>query len=81
MRWVWLLVAALASPAAAAPCDHFEDPLAYNSCLARQGPPARAVHVGAAPTHAARPNARRIGGRIFVTRPRGRSELVFSPGR
>jgi len=77
MRRVWLLAAALAGPAYAGPCDRFEDPLAYNSCLAKQGPTARAVHVGPI---SQRP-ARRVRASIFVERPRGRSELVFKVGK
>ena len=73
---------ALAAPAAAEDCAKFADPLAYNSCLARQGPAARAVHVGAAPAAAPAYRAAR-GQRVhsaIVTR-RGRSELVFTPRR
>ncbi len=57
----------LAFPAAAEDCGRYADALAYNACLARQGPKARAAHVRAAPA--------RVKGR------RGRSEMVFSPGR
>ncbi len=64
-------VALLASPAWAEDCGRLADPLAYNSCLARQGPAARAAHVGAAP------HGRDHG----VVVRRGRSEMVFSPRR
>ena len=70
-----LLAALLAAPAAAAPCDKFSDALAYNACLARQGPAARAVHLGAAPA------ARRANRRIVIPRAHSRSEMVFMPGK
>jgi hypothetical protein len=65
-----------AATAAAEPCANIADPLAYNACLARQGPTARAARVGPAP--ASRP-ARRPAAPV-VTR-RGRSEMVFTPRR
>jgi hypothetical protein len=66
---------AAATPAAAKDCSGLADPLAYNACLASQGPAARAVHVGAAP--AARPaqRAARPSGRV-VSR-RGRIHMEF----
>ena len=84
MKRALVLLALMASPAWAEDCAKFADPLAYNACLARQGPAARAVHVGAAPAAAGpayRPAAhgRRVHSAI-VTR-RGRSELVFTPRR
>ena len=72
MRAVYALLATLlAAPAAAAPCDKFSDPLAYNACLARQGPAARAL-----PLHA-RGASRRVG----IARPHGRAQMVFTPGK
>ena len=75
MSRVLALALLLASPAWAQDCGRFEDPLAYNACLAKQGPTARAAraaHYGAAPVaRAARPPAN-------VVVRRGRSEMVFS---
>ena len=77
MRTILALIAILvAIPAAAENCAKFEEPLAYNACLARQGPAARAVHLGGA-------GGRRQGadrtprGRIVSTGRRGRTEMVF----
>lgn len=72
MSRVLALALLLAFPAWAQDCGRFEDPLAYNACLAKQGPAARAAHYGAAPAaRAARPRAN-----VIVRR--GRSEMVFS---
>lgn len=89
MRTILALIAILvAIPAAAENCAKFEEPLAYNACLARQGPAARAAHVGPAPAGIRAPAtarrtyvraAPRFHGRFVATRRRGRSELVFSP--
>ncbi len=70
-----LLTLIAAAPAAADPCAKFEEPLAYNSCLARQGPAARAVNVGKAPARAAAAHG------AATIRRHGRSELVFSVRR
>ena len=64
----------LATPAAAQDCARFDDPLAYNACLAKQGPAARAARVGPVPARAARPRGN-------VVARRGRSEMVFSIGK
>ncbi len=72
-----LLILLAPVPAAADPCAKFDAPLAYNACLARQGPAARAVNVGKASTAPGNP----VRGRVVATRRRGRSELVFSVGR
>ena len=78
MRTALALMAILAGvPAAAEECAKFDEPLAYNACLARQGPAARAVHVGAAPAGVRAP-APRVRGQIFATSRHGRSEMVFS---
>jgi hypothetical protein len=79
MSRVLALLALLASPAFAEDCGKFADPLAYNACLARQGPAARATHVGRAPAVAPAYRPPRVHSAI-VTR-RGRSELVFTPRR
>ncbi len=77
MKAALLAIALLAAaPAAAENCAKYAAALAYNACLARQGPAARAVHVGKAP--AASP-ARRGG--AAATRRRGRNEMVFSVGK
>jgi hypothetical protein len=89
MRRALLLLGLLVfSPAAAAEdnpaCAKFEDPLAYNACLARQGPMARAAHVRTGPTRgapASRAPARRAGGRIVTTGGRKRGEMVFTVGK
>ena len=78
-RCLWFAFTLAAAPAAAADCSRFADPMAYNACLASQGPAARQVHVGAAPTGAARAAPARHAA-ASVTR-HGRSELVFSPRR
>lgn len=64
-----------AAPATAETCAQYADPLAYNSCLARQGPSARAVHMSAAPAAGV---PRRTGARVVPCGRRGRSEMVFS---
>ncbi len=69
------LFAAIAPAAAEDACAQFNEPLAYNSCLAHRGPAARAVHVGAAPA------AHRAHGRIVVTPRRGRASMAFSVGK
>jgi hypothetical protein len=78
---VRLLLAAaailLAASAEAEDCSRLADPLAYNACLARQGPAARAVRVGAAPAGAARQAGTRRAAAPVVSR-HGRSEMVFS---
>lgn len=84
MRTALALLAMLAAAPAAAegPCAKFDDPLAYNACLARQGPAARAVHVGAAPAGVTvRAPIARARGRIVAANRHGRSELVFSVGK
>jgi hypothetical protein len=61
-----------AAPAAAEDCGKYAEALAYNACLARQGPQARAVQTGKAPAlidHR---------GRVAATGRRGRAEMVFS---
>jgi hypothetical protein len=68
MRTALLVLALLAAaPVAAETCAKYTEPLAYNACLARQGPAARAVHVRPAPAG----RARRAG-------RRGRARMVFS---
>jgi hypothetical protein len=75
MRMALTLAALLAAfPAAGEDCGRYAGALAYNACLARQGPKARAAHVGAAP-------ARATGRRVGAARRNGRSEMVFSPGK
>jgi hypothetical protein len=88
MRRALLLFGLLvASPAAAEDnpaCAKFADPLAYNACLARQGPMARAAHVQAAPPRVgqgSRAPTRRVGGRIVTTRGHNRGEMVFTVGK
>ena len=77
---LWAVMAA--TPARAEdPCAKFTEALAYNSCLARQGPASRAVHVGKAPANGAAQAARRPRAHGAIVKPRGRSELVFSPGK
>jgi hypothetical protein len=82
MRRALLLLLLVFSPAAAEDnpaCAKFEDPLAYNACLARQGPIARAAPMRAAPgLHAP---GRRAAGRIVATRGRKRGEMVFTVGK
>jgi hypothetical protein len=84
MRRVLLLLGVLAaSPAAAQDnpaCAKFADPLAYNACLARQGPAARPAQMRGAPPRAARAPARRAAGRI-VANGRKRGEMVFTVGK
>jgi hypothetical protein len=70
---VFALALLIASPAFAEDCARFAEPLAYNACLARQGPTARAAHVGAMP---ARGPMRRIRAPTY----HGRREMVFSVG-
>jgi hypothetical protein len=65
---VFALALLIASPAFAEDCGRFDDPMAYNACLARQGPAARAAHVGAIPK-----------ARGQVVRRAGRREMVFAP--
>ncbi len=56
-------------------CARFEAPLAYNACLARQGPAARATRALPAP----RGETARPGRRPTVTRTaRGRVHAVFT---
>jgi hypothetical protein len=81
-----LVAILLAAPALAAPCDGFTDALAYNACLARQGPAARAVHLGAAPTRvgAGRQGVsgrtpRRVSGSGGTARAHGCAEMIFTP--
>jgi hypothetical protein len=76
-RLLLLALLSAAAPAAAENCSRFADPLAYNSCLASQGPAARAVRVGKAP--AGRPASRSAPRRQAVVSRRGRSEMVFTP--
>ncbi len=71
-----LAVAALlfAAPAAAQPpdpCARFEEPLAYNSCLAAHGPRAGATRPAAATDEA--------GGHVRRA-PHGRQRLEFNVG-
>ncbi len=71
-----LWVVLLAAPAAAGdPCAKFADALAYNACLARQGPASQVVHVGKAPA------AHRAHGQIATAPRRGRASMVFSVGK
>ena len=70
---------AFAEAAFAEDCGKFADPLAYNACLARQGPAARAVHVGTA--HVGASPAARRSPRVYSAPRRGRSHMVFSPRR
>jgi hypothetical protein len=63
-----------AAPAAAQrpdPCARFEEPLAYNACLAEHGPRAGATRPAAATDEA--------GGRVQRA-PRGRQRLEFNVG-
>ena len=53
-------------------CVKFQEPLAYNACLARQGPPARATH--------GTPEVSR-GGRVEHGRRRDRAYGVAVPRR
>ena len=77
MRAALVLAALLAAaPAAAEDCARYADALAYNSCLARQGPAARAVHL-AAPAAGVRAPIWTPRGRIVSTGRRGRTEMVF----
>ena len=69
------LFAAVAPAAAEDACAQLNEPLAYNACLARQGPASRAVHVGKAPA------AHRVHGHIVVAPRRGRASMVFSVGK
>ena len=85
MRTASLILLLLAAQPAAAEdnpaCARYQEPLAYNACLARQGPAARAVHLGGVPPSAAHTSDARPGraaGRIANTMRRGRSEMVFS---
>jgi len=88
MRRALLLLGVLAfSPAAAQDnplCAKFEDPLAYNACLARQGPAARAAQMRAAPSRVA-PSLhapwRRAAGRIVARSGHKRGEMVFTVGK
>ena len=78
-----------AAPAAAENCAQYAEPLAYNACLARSGPPARALNLRPAPEAAdarsparvSRSAARRVQDGASVGRRRGRAEMVFSVGR
>jgi hypothetical protein len=73
--WLGLAIALAAIPAAARDCSGVADPMAYNACLASQGPAARKVHVGATPAaRATRPRAR-------VVSRSGRSHMEFSVRR
>jgi len=85
MRRALLLLGVLAfSPATAQEnpvCAKFEDPLAYNACLARQGPAARAVPTRAAPILRRSAPSRRVAGRIVAASGRKRNEMVFTVGK
>ena len=71
MRAVLIAFALLAAaPAQAGDCAKYAEALAYNACLAAQGPKARAVRVG--PIPASRSRSHRVIAR------RGRSSMVFS---
>jgi hypothetical protein len=70
-----LIALLVAAPAAAEDCARYADALAFNACLARQGPAAGAVHVGSAPAAGV---PRRTGARVVASGRRGRSEMVFS---
>ncbi len=74
---VILLSAAPAFPQDNPACAKFQEPLAYNACLARQGPPARMVR--AAPmANTATVGAWRAQGRPTYFRARGgRAHAVF----
>jgi hypothetical protein len=60
-----------------AACAKIENPLAYNACLARQGPPARATRATAPPADADAPYAARNSARPT----RERSAAAISRGR
>jgi hypothetical protein len=81
-RALLLLLVLVFSPAAAEDnpaCAKFQDPLAYNACLARQGPAARAAPMRGTPSlHAP---GRRPADRIVATRGRKRGEMVFTVGK
>jgi hypothetical protein len=88
MRGILLLLGVLAVSQAAAQdnpaCAKFEDPLAYNACLAHQGPTARAVRMQVAPPRFApsvRAPPRRAGGRIVAKNRGKRGEMVFTVGK
>ncbi len=78
---VALLAALLGAPAHAAPCDRFSEALAYNACLARQGPAAKAVPLRGKPAAGDSDKPRRATSRFVVSRPHGRAEMVFTPGK
>jgi hypothetical protein len=86
-RALLLLLVLVFSPAAAEDnpaCAKFQDPLAYNACLARQGPAARATQMRAAPmrgTPSLHAPGRRAAGRIVATSGRKRGEMVFTVGK
>ena len=65
------LIAAPAVAQAPSACMKFEEPLAYNACLARQGPKAAATRSGREPRGAPREAGVQRG-------PHGRMRAVFS---
>jgi hypothetical protein len=81
MRTVLIALALIvAAPAWAGDCAKYTNDLAYNACLASQGPKARGIPVGASPAARGRhfgaaPTPRR---RVFARSRRGRSSMVFS---
>ena len=69
-RLAALAALALAGPAKADPCAKYEDPLAYNACLAKQGPQA----------HGAKPTRDAGGPRATPAKrgPHGRERMEFT---
>jgi len=70
------LVLLLAAPAAAQrpdPCGRFEEPLAYNACLAEHGP-------RAAETRAASPDGEALGAIRRAPHGHGRQRLELNAG-
>ncbi len=65
-------------------CAKFEQPLAYNACLARLGPPAHGVHALANPEGGATADASAVpfrGGPVVSHTRRGRARLEFDVGQ
>lgn len=83
-----LAAALIGAPASAEDnpaCAKFEEPLAYNACLARLGPPAHATKgVPASPEDYGQPQAaaggRVHGGLVVAHERRGRVRLEFDVG-
>jgi hypothetical protein len=60
-------------------CAKYENPLAYNACLAKLGPKAGATRAESAPGYDGPAAVRRTHGLVTITRNRrGRVEAVFS---